>query len=104
MPGDPPMAGDDAGRAGVAPGWFIINIVPLNFGAAAFIANPHFVQVVAVSGFCIPQFGQNTRCLRFGNDARSIAFVAGDREDLPAPPILNILIDIAGRTAVACAR
>jgi hypothetical protein len=25
--------------------WFIISIVPLNFGAALFIANPHFVQV-----------------------------------------------------------
>ena len=42
------------------PGWFIMSIVPLNLGAAApFMLNPHFVQVVAVSGFFVPQFGQN---------------------------------------------
>lgn len=101
------MAGDEPGLGcGTceAPGWFIISIVPLNFGAAVFIANPHFVQVVAVSGFCIPQFGQNTRGLRFGNDARSIPPEMRDREDLQRLPILNILIDMAGRTAVACAR
>jgi len=42
-----------AGAGGGAPGnpagapapWFIISIVPLNFGAALFIENPHFVQV-----------------------------------------------------------
>jgi len=50
-----------AGAPGLAaPGWFIINIVPLNFGAAApLMLNPHLVQVVAVSGFLVPQFGQN---------------------------------------------
>jgi hypothetical protein len=37
-----------------------MSIVPLNFGAAApLMLNPHLVQVVAVSGFCVPQFGQN---------------------------------------------
>jgi hypothetical protein len=37
-----------------------MSIVPLNFGAAApLMLNPHFVQVVAVSGFFVPQFGQN---------------------------------------------
>jgi len=30
---------------GIGPPWFIISIVPLNFGAALFIENPHFVQV-----------------------------------------------------------
>ena len=42
-----------------------MSIVPLNFGAAApLMLNPHFVQVVAVSGFFVPQFGQNKVCLR----------------------------------------
>ena len=37
-----------------------MSIVPLNLGAAApRMLNPHFVQVVAVSGFFVPQFGQN---------------------------------------------
>ena len=57
-------AGGGVGAAGApgfaAPGWFIINIVPLNLGAAApLMLNPHLVQVVAVSGFFVPQFGQN---------------------------------------------
>jgi hypothetical protein len=44
-----------------------MSIVPLNFGAAApFRLNPHLEHVVAVSGFCVPQFGQNTRHLRSG--------------------------------------
>lgn len=65
----PPTPGGAAGAAG-APGgagggaaaaWFIINIVPLNFGAAApFKWKLHLLQVGAVSGFCVPQFGQNT--------------------------------------------
>jgi len=39
-----------------------MSIVPLNFGAAApLMLNPHLVQVVAVSGFLVPQFGQNKR-------------------------------------------
>jgi hypothetical protein len=38
------------GSPGAAPS-FIINIVPLNLGAALFRANPHLVQVGAVSGF-----------------------------------------------------
>ncbi len=55
-----PPAGAASGGLG-AGGAFIISIVPLNFGAAEpFRLNPHFVQVVAVSGFCVPQFGQNT--------------------------------------------
>jgi hypothetical protein len=42
-------------------GWFI-SIVPLNFGAAApFRLKLHLLQVCAVSGFWVPQFGQNTR-------------------------------------------
>jgi hypothetical protein len=58
-------AGGGAGGGGVVaglacPGWFIMSIVPLNLGAAApRMLNPHFVQVVAVSGFFVPQFGQN---------------------------------------------
>jgi hypothetical protein len=37
-----------------------MSIVPLNLGAAApLMLNPHFVQVVAVSEFFVPQFGQN---------------------------------------------
>jgi hypothetical protein len=61
-------AGGATGGGGVVeclPGWFIMSIVPLNFGAAApLMLNPHFVQVVAVSGFFVPQFGQNKVCLR----------------------------------------
>ena len=58
-------AGGAAGGAGAAgfaacAAWFVISIVPLNFGAAApLMLNPHLVQVVAVSGFFVPQFGQN---------------------------------------------
>jgi hypothetical protein len=41
--------GAAAGTPGRGPGtpapWFIINIVPLNFGAALFIENPHLAQV-----------------------------------------------------------
>jgi hypothetical protein len=52
-----------AGAPGLAaPGWFIMSIVPLNLGAAApLMLNPHLVQVVAVSAFLVPQFGQNKR-------------------------------------------
>src|SRR5262245_13332143 len=47
------------------PGWLLISMVPLNFGAAApFRLTPHFVHVDAVSEFCVPQFGQNTHHLR----------------------------------------
>jgi hypothetical protein len=65
--GGVPVGGVGAtGAAGApgfaAPGWFIMSIVPLNFGAAApLMLNPHFVQVLAVSGFLVPQFGQNKR-------------------------------------------
>ena len=53
-------AGGGVVEAGFAPGWFIMSMVPLNFGAAApLMLKPHFVQVVAVSGFFVPQFGQN---------------------------------------------
>lgn len=50
------------GATGAVGGCWLINIVPLNFGAAApFKLKPHLVQVVACSVFCVPQFGQNTR-------------------------------------------
>lgn len=50
------------GDAGAVGGCWLISMVPLNFGAAApFKLKPHFVQVVACSVFCVPQFGQNTR-------------------------------------------
>jgi hypothetical protein len=53
--------GGGAGGAAASAGLFIINIVPLNFGAPpAFKAKPHLVQLVVVSAFCVPQFGQNT--------------------------------------------
>jgi hypothetical protein len=40
------------GAGAAEPGWFIISIVPLNFGAAApFRLKLHFEQVCAVSGF-----------------------------------------------------
>lgn len=53
--------GAPGGAAGGAPGWFIINIVPLNFGAAPPLRlKPHFEHAGDVSGFCVPQFGQNT--------------------------------------------
>jgi hypothetical protein len=42
--GGPPAPGRGPGAV-LPPLWFIINIVPLNFGAALFIENPHFVQV-----------------------------------------------------------
>jgi hypothetical protein len=49
------------GAGAAEPGWFIINIVPLNFGAAAPLTlKLHFEHVAAVSGFWVPQFGQNT--------------------------------------------
>jgi hypothetical protein len=53
-------AGAGAGAAG-AGGVFTISIVPLNLGAAAgFMLVLHPLQVVAPSGFCVPQLGQNT--------------------------------------------
>lgn len=84
--GAPPAGGAGAAGApgrGAAPGWgFIISIVPLNFGAAApFRLKPHFVQVVAVSGFCVPQFGQNTRHLRASDVCRR----AGASLHVPEP-------------------
>lgn len=56
------VAGPGAGRGGVAaPGVFIMSMVPLNFGAAApFKLKPHLLHAAAVSGFWVPQFGQNT--------------------------------------------
>gem|GEM_PF-3392776 len=56
------VAGPAGGRGGAAPcGWFIMSMVPLNFGAAApFKLKPHLVHADAVSGFWVPQFGQNT--------------------------------------------
>lgn len=52
-----------AGRAGAAGAFcaFIMSIVPLNLGAEAPLRlKPHLEQTAAVSGFCVPQFGQNT--------------------------------------------
>ena len=58
--GSPPTGGGGAGTgcaagagAGVAaPGWFIISMVPLNFGAAAPLTlKLHFEHVAAASGF-----------------------------------------------------
>lgn len=60
--GTPGAAGAPLGR-GTPPccGEFIINMVPLNFGAAApFRLKPHFLQVFELSSFSVPQFGQNT--------------------------------------------
>jgi hypothetical protein len=38
-----------------------MSIVPLNLGAAAPPRlNPHLLQALTLSGFCVPQFGQNT--------------------------------------------
>jgi len=55
-----PGAGAPLGR-GTPCGAFIINIVPLNLGAAApFRLKPHFLQVFELSSFSVPQFGQNT--------------------------------------------
>lgn len=46
--------------------WFTINTVPLNFGAAAAARNwkPHLLQVLTVSVFLVPQFGQNKSASR----------------------------------------
>ena len=47
-----------------------MSIVPLNLGAAApLMLKPHFVQVVAVSGFFVPQFGQNKSASESGGSA-----------------------------------
>jgi hypothetical protein len=69
--GSPAGAAGDGGAGlggaapGAPPGVFIMSIVPLNLGAAAPLRlKPHFVQAVAVSGFWVPQFGQNTPHLR----------------------------------------
>jgi hypothetical protein len=46
-----------------------MSMVPLNLGAAApLMLKPHFVQVVAVSGFFVPQFGQNKSASEGGVD------------------------------------
>jgi hypothetical protein len=50
-PGAPGAPAAGRGPPGAGELWFIMSIVPLNFGAALFIANPHLVQVCAVSGF-----------------------------------------------------
>jgi hypothetical protein len=63
-----------------------MSIVPLNFGAALFMANPHFVQVDAVSGFWVPQFGQNTENLR-----RDESYDANDETGTPASIAAGIL-------------
>ena len=48
-----------------------MSMVPLNFGAAApLMLNPHLVQVVAVSGFLVPQFGQNKSASEDGASPR----------------------------------
>jgi hypothetical protein len=44
--------GAAAGAGGALGGWFIMSIVPLNFGAAPPLRlKPHLVHVAAVSGF-----------------------------------------------------
>ena len=56
-------AGPTLGGRGGAPGCgaFIMSMVPLNFGAAAPLRlKPHLLHADAVSGFWVPQFGQNT--------------------------------------------
>lgn len=86
-------AGDGgAGRGGAAPGAppgvFIMSIVPLNFGAAApFRLKPHLVQVVAASGFWVPQFGQNTPHLRRVL-TKTIASMREAPEDYTSKPIV----------------
>jgi hypothetical protein len=62
-----PAAG--APGRGTIGGALTISMVPLNFGAAApFRLKPHFWHAVALSSFCVPQFGQNT--LRTSGGAR----------------------------------
>jgi len=53
MPAGAGVAAGGAGGAGGAPaGWFIMSIVPLNFGAEApFRLKEHLEHVCAVSGF-----------------------------------------------------
>lgn len=72
--GAPGLLGAGGGPPGAAPGaaggcpggWFIINIVPLNFGAAPPLRlKPHFEHAGDVSGFCVPQLGQNTARLHW---------------------------------------
>jgi hypothetical protein len=64
--------GEAAGAApgrGIVGGALTMSMVPLNFGAAApFRLKPHFWHAVALSSFCVPQFGQNT--LRTSGGAR----------------------------------
>jgi len=68
---EPAVASRIACMLGGAP---CMSIVPLNLGAALLSANPHFVQVEAVSGFCVPQFGQNKRVnLRYKSGAHHSA-------------------------------
>lgn len=61
--GAPPGAGGAAPSPGLGiVGAFIISMVPLNLGAAEpFKLKPHLTQLFALSSFCVPQFGQNTR-------------------------------------------
>lgn len=55
-----PVGGAAAGAAPPVAGELIISIVPLNFGALApFRLKLHLVQTWTVSGFWVPQFGQN---------------------------------------------
>jgi hypothetical protein len=70
--GGAPAAGGGAAGAPVTGLWFIMSIVPLNLGAEApFKLNVHFAQTWAVSGFCVPQFGQNTRRPPSGSISRT---------------------------------
>ena len=95
-----------------------MSMVPLNFGAAAappppFSAKPHFVQVAAVSGFCVPQFGQNKGRTSDTEIVRTYTLIALQqrrviggvpRGSLRARFARETSIDIQKRIAVACAR
>jgi hypothetical protein len=94
-PGPPGAAapGAPAGAAGsgCAPGRgtpagaFIMSIVPLNFGAAApFSLKPHLVQVVELSGFCVPQLGQKAT-LKSSVPARAF-----EQDPQPTTPLVTI--------------
>lgn len=111
--GGAPGAGAGAPGRGAAGGAFIMSIVPLNFGAAApFRLKPHFEHVVAVSGFCVPQFGQNTRGnLRAASIRRaspaytpSLRFLKRSERDSGRSVQLGASLDTLDSSSLRCAR
>jgi len=79
-PGGAPGAVPGGAPCGPCWGVFIMSIVPLNFGAAPPLRlKPHFEHVADVSGFCVPQFGQNTPDLLWENAERGRATTTGRR-------------------------